>query len=1161
MVGRDMTTPVGVTLDDKYTLDRGRIYLTGIQALVRLPMMQRQLDLAAGLNTGGFISGYRGSPLGGYDTALWAARKHLERANIHFQPGLNEDLAATSLWGSQQIGMFPGATVDGVFGIWYGKGPGVDRSMDVLKHANLAGTSPRGGVLAIAGDDHACQSSSIPNSSDQVLVAAMIPVLNPASLQDYLDFGLFGFALSRYSGCWVGFKAVGQTVESSASILVDPDRSRFVLPEDFVIPAGGLGIRWPDPPLEQEARLHGAKMDAVAAFARVNRVDRIMLDSPRPRLAIFTTGKAYADVRQALSDLGIDDARAGALGLRLYKIGLAWPLEPEGARHAASGVEEVLVVEEKRPLIEDQLVKLLYRVDASRRPEVVGKRDETGGALLPSVGELDPVVVAQAVLARLSRLHGDLPELAQRLAVIEAYQRSATAPGTGAAQRLPFFCAGCPHNTSTKLPDGSRATAGIGCHGMVMWMPYRHTAMTTHMGGEGLMWVGQAPFTSESHVFQNLGDGTYTHSGSLAIRAAVAAGVNITYKVLYNDAVAMTGGQLPEGHMSVPQIARQLAAENVQRIAIVTDEVDKYPAVGANFPPGVAIRHRDELDAVQRELRAVPGVTILIYDQTCAAEKRRRRKRGTFPDPDKRVFINDAVCEGCGDCSEQSHCIAVVPLETELGRKRAIDQSSCNKDFSCLKGFCPSFVTVYGGAPRRPSVEQRSAGLPPLAEPTQPSLDQPYSILVTGIGGTGVITIGALLGMAAHLEGKACSILDSTGLAQKNGAVMSHIRLATDPDSLHSVRVPIGGAQLLLGCDMVVAASPFARSRLGSVTAAVLNSHVAPTAAFVTNGDADLEAQALQRTLSEAVGKTVDFVDATRLATRLTGDAIASNLLMLGYAFQRGLVPLSLAAIERAIELNGVAVAANKRALALGRLAAHDRGSIDRMVGAPPARATAEPRLDELVERRARDLVAYQDEAYAARYRRLIAAVAAAELTQLKGREDLAKAAASSLFKLMAYKDEYEVARLFTDGDFLAKLRQQFEGKLRLGFHLAPPLSAQRDPATGELKKREFGPWVFSLFKLLARMKRLRGTAFDVFGYTAERRVERRLVEEYEATLRRLIDRLSPANHAVAVEIARLPLKIRGYGHVKERNLVSVRAEEARLFAAFDHPVQSAAAE
>lgn len=1160
MAGRDATAPVGVTLDDKYTLDQGRIYLTGIQALVRLPMMQRQLDVAAGLNTGGFISGYRGSPLGGYDTALWAARKHLERANIHFQPGLNEDLAATSLWGSQQIGMFPGATVDGVFGIWYGKGPGVDRSMDVLKHANLAGTSPRGGVLAIAGDDHACQSSSIPNSSDQVLVAAMIPVLNPASLQDYLDFGLFGFALSRYSGCWVGFKAVGQTVESSASILVDPDRSRFVLPEDFVIPAGGLGIRWPDPPLDQEARLHGAKMDAVVAFARVNRVDRIMLDSPRPRLAIFTTGKAYADVRQALSDLGIDDARACALGLRLYKIGLAWPLEPEGARNAASGVEEVLVVEEKRPLIEDQLVKLLYRVDASRRPEVVGKRDETGAALLPSVGELDPVAVAQAILARLSRLHGDLPELAQRLAVIEAYQRSATAPGTGAAQRLPFFCAGCPHNTSTKLPDGSRATAGIGCHGMVMWMPYRHTAMTTHMGGEGLMWVGQAPFTGESHVFQNLGDGTYTHSGSLAIRAAVAAGVNITYKLLYNDAVAMTGGQLPEGHMSVPQIARQLAAENVQRIVIVTDEVDKYP-VGADFPPGVVIRHRDELDAVQRELRAVPGVTILIYDQTCAAEKRRRRKRGTFPDPDKRVFINDAVCEGCGDCSEQSHCIAVVPLETELGRKRAIDQSSCNKDFSCLKGFCPSFVTVYGGTPRRPSVEQRSTGLPPLTEPTRPSLDQPYSILVTGIGGTGVITIGALLGMAAHLEGKACSILDSTGLAQKNGAVMSHIRLAMNSDDLHSVRVPIGGAQLLLGCDMVVAASPFARSRLGSATAAVLNSQIAPTAAFVTNGDADLEAQALQRTLGEAVGKTVDFIDATRLATRLTGDAIASNLLMLGYAFQRGLVPLSLAAIERAIELNGVAVAANKRALALGRLAAHDRGSIDRVVGAPPAPATAELRLDELVERRARDLVAYQDEAYAARYRRLIAEIAAAELRELKGCQDLATAAASSLFKLMAYKDEYEVARLYADGDFLAKLHQQFEGKLRLGFHLAPPHSAQRDPATGELKKREFGPWVFSLFKLLARMKRLRGTAFDVFGYTAERRVERRLVEEYEATLRRLIDRLSPANHAVAVEIARLPLKIRGYGHVKERNLISVRAEEASLFAAFDHPVQSAAAE
>ena len=1157
MPGSEGTAIAEVTLDDKYALEHGRIYLTGTQALVRLPIMQHQLDRAAGLNTGGFISGYRGSPLGGYDTALWSARRHLERANIHFQPGLNEDLAATSLWGSQQVGMFPGATTDGVFGIWYGKGPGVDRSTDALKHANLAGTSPRGGVLAITGDDHACQSSSIPNNSEQVLIAAMIPVLNPASLQDYLDFGLFGFALSRYSGCWVGFKAVGQTIESSASIVADQDRTRFVLPEDFAMPAGGLGIRWPDPPLDQEARLHGIKMDAVAAFARANRIDRIVFDAPKPRLAIFTAGKAYADVRQALSDLGIDEARAAALGLRLYKIGLTWPLEADGARHAAAGVQEVLVVEEKRSLIEDQLIKLLYRLDASQRPDVVGKRDEVGATLLPSVGELEPAVVARAILARLTHLHGELPDLEQRLSVIEAYHRGALGIGAVKTQRLPFFCAGCPHNTSTKLPEGSRATAGIGCHGMVMWMPYRHTAMTTHMGGEGLMWVGQAPFTKERHVFQNLGDGTYTHSGSLAIRAAVAAGVNITYKLLYNDAVAMTGGQLPEGHMSVPQITRQLAAEGVRSIVVVTDEVDKYP-IGSDFPHGLAIRHRDELDAVQRELREIPGVTILLYDQTCAAEKRRRRKRGTFPDPDKRIFINDAVCEGCGDCSEQSHCIAVVPLETELGRKRAIDQSSCNKDFSCVKGFCPSFVTVYGGTPRRPRIGAKPREMPPLPEPAQPPLGEPYSILVTGIGGTGVITIGALLGMAAHLEGKACSVLDSTGLAQKNGAVMSHIRLAAHADALHSVRVPIGGAQLLLGCDMVVTVSPFARSRLSRSTAAVLNSHIAPTAAFVANGDVDLEEETLRHTLLDAVGKQVDFIDATGLSTKFTGDAIAGNLLMLGYALQRGLVPLSVAAIEQAIELNGVAVAANKRALTLGRLAAHDRASIDRMTGPSPAPAVAELGLEGLVERRASELIAYQDEAYAAHYRSLVAEIAAAERTQLKGRDDLAKAAAASLFKLMAYKDEYEVARLYATGGFLAKLNQQFEGKLRLGFHLAPPLWAPRDPATGQLRKREFGPWIFSVFKLLARLRRLRGTPLDVFGYTSERRTERRLIAEYEATLRHLIGGLTPANHATAVEVARLPLKIRGFGHIKDRAVSAAKAEETRLLAVFDQPKQSA---
>ncbi len=750
-----------VTLDDKYTLQSGRIYLSGVQALVRLPMLQRQRDLAAGLTTGGFISGYRGSPLGTYDHALWQAKRFLQQNNIHFQPGLNEDLAATAVWGSQQVNLFPSAAVDGVFGIWYGKGPGVDRSVDPLKHANSAGTSRHGGVIAIAGDDHGCQSSTLAHQSEHIFQAAMIPILNPATVQEYLDFGLFGFALSRFSGCWVGFKAIAETVESSASVHVDPARLDIVLPQDFEMPPGGLSIRWPDPPLEAEQRLHGPKMAAVAAFVRANRIDRLVTDPPAARFGIITTGKAYLDVRQALADLGIDDKAAAALGIRIYKVGLTWPLEASGARRFAEGLSDVLVVEEKRGFIEDQLVRLLYNLDASRRPTVVGKEDERGAPLLQSPGELTPTMVARAIVLRLKRLGEESPHLTQRLARLESFDKLLDAP-MPTTQRTPFFCSGCPHNTSTRVPDGSRAQAGIGCHAMAMYVPARRTATITHMGGEGANWIGQAPFTTEPHIFQNLGDGTYSHSGLLAIRAAAVSGVNITYKMLFNDAVAMTGGQPVEGHLTVPQITQQVTAEGARRVVVVTDEPEKYPA-NAGFAPGVEIRHRDALDQVQRELREVPGLTVLVYDQTCAAEKRRRRKRGQYPDPPKRVFINERVCEGCGDCSEKSNCVSVKPLETEFGRKRSIDQSNCNKDFSCVKGFCPSFVTIHGGQLRKLPKPTAAVAEDPFAAlplPQQRPLGDAYGILITGIGGTGVITVGALLGMAAHLEGGAapCSI-------------------------------------------------------------------------------------------------------------------------------------------------------------------------------------------------------------------------------------------------------------------------------------------------------------------------------------------------------------------------------------------------------------------
>jgi indolepyruvate ferredoxin oxidoreductase len=1151
-----------VGLDDKYRLDAKRIFLSGTQALVRLPMLQRERDRAAGLNTAGFISGYRGSPLGMYDHALWRAKSFLQQHDIAFVPGLNEDLAATAVWGSQQVGMFPGAKVDGVFGIWYGKGPGVDRSLDALKHANSAGSSKNGGVIALAGDDHGCQSSTLAHQSEQVFASALMPVVNPATLQDYLDLGILGFALSRFSGCWVGFKAISETVESSASIVSDIDRIKIITPDDFEMPPGGLSIRWPDPPMEAERRLHGAKMDAVAAFARANRFDRIVLDSKPARLGIMATGKAYLDLRQALADLGITDAEAQALGLRIYKVALTWPLEVHGALRFAEGLQDVLVVEEKRGFIEDQLIRILYNMDASKRPSVVGKRDESGAILLPSEGELTPTMVAAAVVGRLRKLGHRSPALEQRLAKLEAFDRPADGIGAVKLQRTPYFCSGCPHNSSTKIPEGSRAMAGIGCHGMALYIPARRTTTISHMGAEGVAWIGQAPFTDEKHVFQNLGDGTYTHSGLLALRAAAAAGVNITYKILYNDAVAMTGGQPAEGGFNVAQIAHQVAAEGTKRLAIVTDDPEKYPA--NFFPPSATIHHRRELDAVQRELRDIAGLTVLIYDQTCAAEKRRRRKRGLYPDPPKRVFINERVCEGCGDCSAVSNCVSVQPLETEFGRKRRIDQSNCNKDFSCIEGFCPSFVTVHGGKLRKAdrAAADPSALFADLPAPAIPALDGAYNILVTGIGGTGVITIGALLGMAAHVEGLACSTLDFTGLSQKNGAVMSHVRIAPSADDLANVRIGPGSANLILGCDIVVATSVTALSRAErGVTRAVVNADLLPTASFVIDPDIDFEAGTMREALNEAVSAAdLDILDANGLATALMGDSIATNSFMLGFAFQRGAIPLSLEAIMKAIDLNGAAIEMNKLAFSWGRLAAHDLQRVIsaarfRNSGAQPAKRT----LDESIAFRAKFLTDYQDEAYSKRYLGEVERVRAAEAKSLPGSHELTEAFAKGLFKLMAYKDEYEVARLYSDGEFAKALREQFDGNPDVKVSLAPPLLAERDPATGRLQKREFGRWIFRAFDILARFKSLRGTKLDPFGYTSERRMERALPGEYSAMMFRQLDKAKPHDWPRLVALAKSAELVRGYGHIKEANVAKYRTECARLEASIGQPVAQAA--
>jgi indolepyruvate ferredoxin oxidoreductase len=1157
-------TLMQIGLDDKYRLDTKRIYLSGIQALVRLPMLQRERDRLQNLNTAGFISGYRGSPLGMYDNALWRAKSFLQSQDITFAPGLNEDLAATAVWGSQQVGLFPGAKVDGVFGIWYGKGPGVDRSVDALKHANSAGTSRHGGVLALAGDDHGCQSSTLAHQSEQVFAAALMPILNPATLQDYLDLGLYGFALSRFSGCWVGFKAISETVESSASIYSDPARVQVVLPSDFEMPPGGLNIRWPDPPLEQERRLHGPKLAAVAAFARANRLDRVVLDSKPARLGVVATGKAYLDLRQAMADLGITERDAQELGLRIYKVAMTWPLEESGARGFAEGLQDVLVVEEKRGFIEDQLVRILYNMDASRRPSVVGKRDESGAMLLPSEGELTPTVVAAALVSRLRRLGHQSPVLEQRLARLEAFEHPATAHAPMALQRTPYFCSGCPHNTSTKVPEGSRAMAGIGCHGMALSVPSRRTATISHMGAEGVTWIGQAPFTSEAHIFQNLGDGTYTHSGLLALRAAAAAGVNITYKILYNDAVAMTGGQPAEGGLTVSQIAHQVWAEGAKRVAIVSDDPGKYP--GKNyFPQGATVHHRREMDQIQRELREITGLSVLIYDQTCAAEKRRRRKRGLYPDPPKRVFINDLVCEGCGDCSQTSNCVSVQPLETEFGRKRQIDQSNCNKDYSCVEGFCPSFVTVHGGTLKKAQTSSIDSAqlFADLPLPPRRELDAPFNILVTGIGGTGVITIGALLGMAAHLDGRGCSALDFTGLAQKNGAVMSHVRIAPAPEDLATVRIASGGANLILGCDIVVSSNPTALSRVErGVTQAIVNADLQPTASFVMNPDIDFEMNAMRGALRDAIGDhNLDIIDATGIASALMGDSIATNAFMLGMAFQRGFIPLSLEAILRAIEINGAAIDMNKQAFSWGRLAAHDLARVRSVIQFRTRAATTIRTLDESIAYRAQFLTDYQNQSYADRYLASVAKVKRAEALASPGSTELTEAVAKNLFRLMAYKDEYEVARLYTAESFAKKLVEKFEGDVRLKFHLAAPLLARRDKVTGHLQKTEYGGWMIHAFRLLARLKFLRGTAFDPFGRSAERKAERKLIDDYLAMIERHIATPKREQLPILAKLARLPETIRGYGHIKEQSINKSLGEKARLEADLENSRFAVAAE
>jgi indolepyruvate ferredoxin oxidoreductase len=1156
------------SLDDKYALERGRAFMSGVQALVRLPMLQRARDVAAGLNTAGFVSGYRGSPLGGYDQALWAAKKHLEQHHIVFTPGVNEELGATAVWGTQQLDLYPDKKkYDGVFGIWYGKGPGVDRSIDVFKHANMAGTAKHGGVIAIAADDHVAKSSTAPHQSDHVFKAAGFPTFFPSDVQGILDMGLHAFAMSRFSGVWSGMKTIQEVVESSSSVFVDPDRVKIVLPEDFQMPPGGLHIRWPDAPLEQEARLMDFKWYAALAYVRANKLNHNVIEGPNDRFGIIASGKAYNDTRQALADLGLDDHTCRAIGIRLHKVNVVWPLEATITRDFAQGLSEILVVEEKRQVIEYQLKEELYNWRPDVRPNVLGKFDEpegdaTGGEwsmpnpsdnwLLRAKADLTPAIIAKAIAKRLKKLGVPADVSARmdaRLAVIAAAERALLEVAGDTGERAPWFCSGCPHNTSTRVPEGSRAVAGIGCHYMAVWMD-RDTNTFSQMGGEGVSWVGQQPFTTEPHVFANLGDGTYFHSGILAIRQAIAAGVDITYKLLYNDAVAMTGGQRvgerPEGH-SVLQIMNSLLAEGVAKLVIVTDQPEKYDGVA--LAAGVTVHHRDELDAIQRQFRELKGTTVIVYDQTCATEKRRRRKRGTMADPEKRVVINELVCEGCGDCSVQSNCLSVEPVETEFGRKRRINQNTCNKDYSCLKGFCPSFVTVEGGQLKKPKKEARGnlAVLPPIPEPVLPVAEEAWGIVVGGVGGTGVITIGQLLGMAAHLEGKGVVTQDAGGLAQKGGATWSHIQIANRPDAIFTTKVDTAKADLVIGCDAIVAAHKATLAAMQPQrTFVALNTHGTPTAAFLADPNWQFPAGSCEAAIAKAVGAdNVGAFDAEQVATQALGDSIYTNPLLLGFAWQKGRIPLSHAAIQRAMELNGVQVDNNKAAFEWGRRCAHDLAAVRaQFQTAQVIQFVKKASLAETVAKRVEFLTGYQSAAYAAEYSTFVDKVRAAEGRFASTR--LTEAVARYLFKLMAYKDEYEVARLHTDPAFTQRLADMFEGDYKLVHHLAPPGIAKRN-AKGELVKQPFGPWVRSAFNLLARLKGLRGGALDPFGRTDERLTERALIGEYRAAIDELLAGLSAERLPLAVEIASLPEDIRGYGHIKERHLKAARVKWAAL--------------
>ncbi len=1122
-----------VSLNDRFDLEKSPVLLNGTQALVRLMLIQKERDRAAGLDSAGLCTGYRGSPLGAVDLQMTRAEKLLAEQDITFQPGLNEDLAATALWGSQQAELRGEGKYDGVFGLWYGKGPGVDRSGDVMRHANMAGTSRHGGVLMAMGDDHTGESSTVLHQSEWALVDAYMPVVSPAGVQEVLDYGIYGWALSRFAGVWVGLKTMKDTIEATAVVDGRADRMKLVMPE-FEMPEGGLNIRLVDTPHAQEARMIDYKRFAAEAFSHANKMDKRVWGKPGAKIGFVSAGKNWLDLCHAMSLLGIDAEEAERLGITTYKVGQTFPLDMKGFHDWAEGLDLIVVVEEKRKLLEVQIKEAIF--DDRRGRRVYGwYKGGAGGMhreeLFPTRDALDPIWIAEKIGGILieegrgtDRVKAGLTQLAEARHADNAEDIAA---------RLPYFCAGCPHNSSTKLPEGARAYAGIGCHYMVQWMD-RETVGFTHMGGEGANWIGEAPFSTRAHVFQNLGDGTYNHSGVQAIRAALASDANITYKILYNDAVAMTGGQPNEGGLSAPQIARELTAMGVKTLAVVYD--DKEDVDMDAFPQGLEIKPRGELMDVQRRMEQTEGVSAILYIQTCAAEKRRRRKRGLFPDPDKRVFINTDVCEGCGDCGVQSNCVAVVPEETELGRKRAIDQSACNKDFSCLKGFCPSFVTLEGATPKKTATA--TLELPDLPMPELPEIDGTHNVIITGVGGTGVVTIGAVLAQAAQIDGKGAGMMEMAGLAQKGGAVHIHCRIAERPEDITAIRVATGEAHALIGGDMVVSAGA---KTLGLTrtdqTGAVVNSHETMTGDFTRDTEFKLPTERLELALQARMKERLSLFDASELSKTLLGDSIYSNMMIFGGAWQRGFIPVSLEALMEAIELNGAAVQRNKRAFEIGRWAVLYP---DQAASYIAPNVTQKPKsLQEKIDYRAEHLVAYQNKSLAARYRALVDRVED---------ERLKEAVAKGYHKLLAYKDEYEVARLHLST--MEKAEAAFDGDFKMTYHLAPPVLSKVG-SDGRPQKRAFGPWMHRGFKLLARLKGLRGTWLDPFGYSEERKMERALIAQYEADMDEVLSKVGPETMDLAVALAELPLMIRGFGPVKAENEAKAAKEREALLAQF----------